>query len=212
LAYVYGKSENLDAQYFQDGMIFNLAKQLSNQIHLISTQFERRFSSIDFSAKLEPELILSTSEFLNENTIENCKAYQYLLGLKLSYKLNDNFLFNYYPKYSYFVFDNSLKTSTNRYFDFLTNYFSVNSYWFDSALKLMLNYKQVNFLKSHSDFNNFNFKAVYKTEKHRYFIELNNLFNSRSFITEDLNHTLLNVNTNRVFGRFINFGFEMRIN
>lgn len=212
LAYVYGESENLDAQYFQNDMIINQAEQLSNQIHLISTQFERRFPSINFSAKLEPELILSTSEFLNESTIENSKAYQYLLGLKLGYKLNDYFHFNYYPKYSYFVFDNSLKTSANRYFDFLTNYFSVNSYLFESALKLGLNYKQVNFLKTHSDFNNFNFKAVYKTEKHRYFIELNNLLNSRSFITEDLNHTLLNVNTNRVFGRFINFGFEVRIN
>lgn len=110
------------------------------------------------------------------------------------------------------MFDNSLKTSVNRYFDFLTNYFSVNSYLFESALKLGLSYKQVNFLKTHSDFNNFNFIAVYKTEKHRYFIELNNLLNSRSFITEDLNRALLNVNTNRVFGRFINFGFEVKIN
>lgn len=212
LMYLYGQSDNMDDQVFDHHLIINRGAQLSNRFHLISTQFEKKFLYQQLKIRLEPELIINSSEFTQNGSINNSKSYQYLAGLKVDYQVNNKLSLFYYPKYSHFIFKNSGEENPRRTFDFLTNNFTAETYLIDRNLKLQANFKQVNFLKDHSDFNNLDFKAIYKWKKFRVFAELNNLFNSKNFITQELDRTFLNRNNNTVFGRFINVGVEVKIN
>lgn len=212
LMYLYGQSDNMDDQVFDHNLIINRGAQLSNRFHLISTQFEKKFLHQQLKIRLEPELIINSSEFIQNESVNESKAYQYLAGLKVDYQVNNKLTLFYYPKYSHFIFKNTVEESPQRTFDFLTNNFTAETYLIDCKLKLQANFKQVNFLKDHSDFNNLDFKAIYKWKKFRVFTELNNLFNSKNFITQELDRTFLNRNNNTVFGRFINIGVEAKIN
>lgn len=82
----------------------------------------------------------------------------------------------------------------------------------NQKLKFTSSFGQVNFIKTNDNFNNFDMQIVYKSEKWRYFLNFNNIINSRNFITQDFNQNILNVNNNHVFGRFINVGLEFKIN
>src|SRR5699024_10995472 len=64
LTYLYGKSDNMNNRFFSNQMIINQADQLSNRFHLISTQLEKKFAHQKLKARLEPELIINSSEFI----------------------------------------------------------------------------------------------------------------------------------------------------
>ena len=82
----------------------------------------------------------------------------------------------------------------------------------EQKLKAEIGYKQVNFLQNGNSFNNLDVQLVYKTAKHKWFLNAGNLFNSKNFTTQDFNQSLLNIHQNRVFDRYVNVGFEMKIN
>ena len=117
----------------------------------------------------------------------------------------------YYPKYSYFIFDNSISQGRGK-FDFLTNKLELTTYFFDKKLLAEAGFQQVNFFQTPTSFNNLTLRLVYKTKKYRWYVEGDNLLGSKYFMTQDFNQSLLNVANNRVFGRYLNVGFEFKIN
>lgn len=211
IVFLKSQSNNLNNQYFENGFIYLDAKQLRSEITILSTTFEKIFKKIPLKITLEPELLGNSSEFISDNKIFETKVNRYLLGLKLDYKINENFTLFYYPKYSNFIFSQT-NTLGNRKFDFFANNLNLKFYFNESKWLLDLNYRQVNFIQNKSDFNNLNIHLVYKTEKYRYFMNCNNLFNSKNFQTQDFQKSILNQTNSNVFGRFINFGFEFKIN
>jgi len=211
-AYIRGFSKNLNNSFFNNDLIFIESNQLSSDFHLFSSTISRNFRNIGLAVEIEPEFIINSSEYLYGSTIEKTTAYRFLNGIKFNYTIGKRISLYYYPKYSYFIFKNSVIPTNKNTFDFLSNYFSLRFLSFEKKLNISVGYKQVHFLKSDSDFNNFDITVVYKTEKYRYFIALNNIFNSKNFITQDLDNNFLNINNNQVFSRYINFGFEFKIN
>lgn len=212
IAYLRGISKNVNNQSFDENIVFLNSDQLSNSYHLFSTTYKNKISTIPLSLVFEPEFIINSSEYLIANEVENATVYRFLSGLKFNYALNEQINISYYPKYSHFIFKNSTSQSQERTFNFLTNTMGVNFYFLEQKLMTQINYKQVNFFQTTSHFNSFNLAVTYRNDRCRYFVQLNNLLNSKSFITEELDQNLLNVNNNQVFGRFINFGFEFKIN
>jgi len=213
VAYIRGFSKNLNNSFFNNDLIFIESSQLSSDFHLFSSTFSKKFrKKIRLSIDIEPEFIINSSEYLYGSNIQKTTAYRFLNGIKFNYSIGKRIQLYYYPKYSYFIFKNSIIPENKSTFDFLSNYFSLRILSFEEKLNVSLGYKQVHFLKENSDFNNFDISIVYKTEKYRYFMALNNIFNSKNFITQDIDNNLLNINNNHVFGRYINFGFEFKIN
>jgi len=203
-------SKNVNNQRYNNGIILTESNQLSSNINMLSLELKQNFLD-NFYIKISGDNEISSSEFLYSGNIENAKSYSFSGGIKASYTPNKIIYFNLYPRYSHFIFSNSTN-NTNTTFDFITNHVSLKSFFLEEKLTIGTSYKQVNFLKSSkSDFNNFDIEAVYKTEKYRYFVMLNNIFNSKNFITQDLNNNFLNVSNNHVFARYINFGFEFKI-
>jgi len=212
IAYLRGISENLNTSFFNNNLIFVESNQLSSDFHMLSSKFSKNFRTIGLSVDINPEFIINSFEYLYGNTIEKTTAYRFLNGIDFNYTISKRIHLYYYPKYSHFIFKNSVNSDNKNTFDFLSNYFSLRFLSFEKRLNISVGYKQVNFLKDKSDFNNFDIEAVYKTEKYRYFVALNNIFNSKKFGTQDLDNSFLNVNNNHVFSRYINFGFEFKIN
>lgn len=211
IAYLNGISNNLNNQSFNNGLFFLESNQLKSSYHAFSTIYKHKFKKTPLQAVFEPEFLINTSEFITNNKIETTSSNRYLLGLKLNYSLNKSVSINYFPKYSYFVFSNS-QSNNNRVFNFLSNTINLKLFFIEQKLMLNLNYKQVNFFQTKTNFNNFDFNIVYKNAKTRYFIEVSNIFNSNNFTTQELNQNILNINNNSVFSRYVNFGFEFKIN
>ncbi|MDO4881243.1 MAG: carboxypeptidase-like regulatory domain-containing protein [Capnocytophaga sp.] len=211
VSYNKGVSNNLNTQTFNNNFIFTNANQRTSNYHLFSTQYKGRIKRLLLSYTAEPEFIFNTSEYLYNNKIETTTAYRFLYGLKLTQKPHKQVSIFYYPKYNYFVFRNSINNN-NRIFDFLRNKISVTAYFFNKQLLTEVGFQQVNFLQTGASFNNFDARIVYKTKKYRWFLEMENLLNSKYFTTEDFNKSLLNVNRNSVFERYFNIGFEFKIN
>jgi hypothetical protein len=88
----------------------------------------------------------------------------------------------------------------------------LTTYFFDKKLLAEAGFQQVNFFQTPTSFNNLTLRLVYKTKKYRWYIEGDNLLGSKYFMTQDFNQSLLNVANNRVFGRYLNVGFEFKIN
>lgn len=212
VVYAWSISRNLNNQYFNNDFIFNEANQLKSNLHLFTTIYEGRIRSLNLKYILEPEFIINTAEYLYHNNLEHTTSYRYLAGLKLFYTpKNKRFKVYYYPKYSHFVFENTTKSGKNN-FNFLSNKLTLNTYFLEQKLSTELGYRQVNFFQNKDNFNNLDFKLAYKNDKYKWFLEIENLLNSKNFIIEDYNQSLLNVSQNAVFRRFINLGFEMKIN
>ena len=211
IGYNKGVSNNLNTQTFNNNFIFTNANQLTSNYHLFSTQYKGHIKKLLLSYTAEPEFIINTSEYIFNNNIETTTAYRFFYGLKLTQKPHKQVSIYYYPKYNYFIFRNSI-TNNSKIFDFLRNKISVTAYFLDKKLLTEIGYQQVNFLQSGTSFNNFDARVVYKTKKYRCFLEIENLLNSKYFITQDFNKSLLNVNKNSVFERYFNIGFEFKIN
>ena len=211
IAYLQGESNNLNNQFFDNGFVLILANQLQSKYHAFSTTFKQRFKKIPLTIIYEPEFLNNRSEFMINDNIESTQTNRYLLGVKSTYKVSDNFSIFYFPKYSHFVFNNSLISSQSD-FNFLSNSVNLSFFFLNQKLKFTSSFRQVNFIKTNDNFNNFDMQIVYKSEKWRYFLNFNNIINSRNFITQDFNQNILNVNNNHVFGRFINVGLEFKIN
>lgn len=211
IAYLQGESNNLNNQFFESGFVNIQANQLQSNFYAFSTTIKQRFKNLPLTLVYEPEFLSNHSEFFINDNIEKTESNRYFLGIKANYKISDNFSIFYFPKYSHFIFTNSL-IDGQRDFNFLSNNLSLTVYFLDQKLMFMSSFRQVNFIKNEGNFNNFDFQLVYKTHKWRYFLNLNNIFNSKNFITQDFNQNILNVNNNNVFGRFINIGIEFKIN
>lgn len=211
IAFLRGISNNLNNQKIENNLIFINSNQLRSDYYALSTIYTKKFRKIPLQIILEPEFLINSSEFIIDDEIESTESIRYLTGLKINYKPNKRFSINYFPKYSHFIFKNSISTS-KKDFNFLQNTINIKSFFFESKMALEVNYKQVDFFQSKSSFNNLDMVFVYKTNKFRCFMNLNNLFNSNVFLTQDFSQNILNVNNNTVFERFVNFGFEFKIN
>lgn len=211
IAYLRGISNNLNSQIFSNNLIFINSNQLRSDYYALSTIYTKKFKKIPLQIILEPEFLINSSEFIKNDKIESTESTRYLTGLKINYKLNKKFSINYFPKYSHFIFKNSISNLKNE-FNFLHNNLNIKSFFIENKMAVELNYKQVNFFQNKSDFNNLDLMLVYKTNKFRYFVNFNNIFNSNIFLTQDFSQNILNVNNNVVFERFVNFGFEFKIN
>jgi len=210
ISYNGATSKNVNNQRYDNGIILTESNQLSSNLNILYLELKRNFSN-NFYIKVSENNEISSSEFLYSGTIKKAKSHSFSGGIEASYTPNKIIYFSLYPRYSHFIFSNSTN-NTNTTFDFITNYVSLKSFFLEEKLIIGTSYKQVNFLKSSkSDFNNFDIEAVYKTEKYRYFVMLSNIFNSKNFITQDLDNNFLNVSNNQVFARYINFGIEFKI-
>ena len=211
IALLNGISRNLNNQSFKNEIVFLNAEQLKSTYFLASTTYKLKLQSIPLILTFEPEFMLNTSEFIINENIQHTKASRFLGGVKLNFQVLDNISIYYYPKYSHFIFENSISNhSTN--FSFLSNYININVDFLESKFLAQIDYKRVDFIRNKSSFNNFTASLTYKTDQFRYFLSLHNVLNTKDFITQDLDMTLLNINNNHVFGRYINFGFEFKIN
>jgi len=209
IRYSGAKSNNVNNQSYSNGLILTESNQLSSNLNTLYIELKRNFSN-NFSVGIIENNEVSSSKFLYSGSLEKATSYAFRSGISVNYNPNEIINFVFYPRYSYFIFTNSITNKTNT-FDFITNNIVLNSYFLEEKLKVGVGYKQVNFLKSKSDFNNFDIEAVYKTDRYRYFLMLSNIFNSKNFITQDLDNNFLNVSNNQVFARYINFGFEFKI-
>ena len=81
----------------------------------------------------------------------------------------------------------------------------------DNALKTNITYRQVNFFQTKGNFKSLDIEFVYKTSKYRFNVGINNILNSRSFIIQDMDKSILNINNNYVFGRYINVGADIKL-
>jgi len=210
IGYSGATSNNVNNQSYSNGLILTESDQLSSNLNTLYIELKRRFSN-NFSIGIIENNEISSSKFLYNGNPEKATSYALKGGVEMNYNPNEIINFTFYPRYSYFIFTNST-TNKSSTFDFITNNIVLDSYFLEEKLKVGVSYKQVNFLKSKSDFNNFDITVVYKTEKYRYFITLNNIFDSKNFITQDLDNNFLSINNNQVFSRYINFGFELKIN
>ena len=211
VAYLRGISNNVNNQSFDNRFIFTDAHQLSSHYDLFSFQYEGKISDWKLYYKAEPEFLFYSSEYLYRGEVAHTTAYQYFLGLKFTYTPHEQVKLYYYPKYSYFIFDNSISQGQGK-FDFLTNKLELTTYFFDKKLLAEAGFQQVNFFQTPTSFNNLTLRLVYKTKKYRWYVEGDNLLGSKYFMTQDFNQSLLNVANNRVFGRYLNVGFEFKIN
>ena len=211
VAYLRGISNNVNSQSFNDYFIFTNANQLSSHYDLFSFQYEGKISDWKLSYRAEPEFLFNSSEYLYRGEVAHTTAYRLFAGLKFTYTPHEQVRLYYYPKYSYFIFDNSISQGQGK-FDFLTNKLELTTYFFDKKLLAEAGFQQVNFFQTPTSFNNLTLRLVYKTKKYRWYVEGDNLLGSKYFMTQDFNQSLLNVANNRVFGRYLNVGFEFKIN
>lgn len=212
LAVLRSFSYNVNNQYLENNFIIQNSNQLKSNLFLFSSTFTTKLKNIPLSIVVEPEYMQNQSEFISNNNIENSKGKRLFGGLKLNYNVNKTYYFGYFFKYTHFIFENSLVPDVKNDFNFVTNNFNVETFFFEEKLKTQVNFKTVSFLKNKDNFNNFDFKIDYKNNKYKFFIQCNNIFNSKRFITKDISQNIVNTNVNQVFGRFINLGFEFKIN
>lgn len=209
--YVRGVSNNVNAQSFNEHFILTQADQLSSHYDLFSFQYEGKVKEWKLSYKVEPEFLFNSSDYLYATDVAQTTAYRLFAGLKLTYTPHEQVQLYYYPKYSYFIFANSISQEQKK-FDFLTHRFVLTTYFFAKKLMAEAGFQQVNFFQTPTSFNNLSFRLVYKTPKYRWYVEGDNLLGSKYFMTQDFNQSLLNVANNRVFGRYLMVGFEFKIN
>ncbi len=211
VAYLKGISNNLNTQSFHDFFILTQAQQLSSRYQLFSFQYERKITDWKLSYKAEPEFLFNSSDYLFRNKLAQTTAYRFFVGLKLTYTPIEQLQLYYYPKYSYFIFENSISDSLNK-FNFHTHRLLLSCYLMDKKLLAEIGFQQVHFLQTSTGFNNLSLRCVYKTKKYRCFLQGDNLLGSKYFMTQDFNQSLLNISNNHVFGRYICIGFEFKIN
>lgn len=212
IAYLKGISDNLNNQTFNQSLIFVNADQLRTNLDVLSVSYKGKIKGIPLKYTIVPELLMNASEVYFNSEIKKTTAQRYMADVILNYNINNKFAIEYQSKYSHFMFKNNIQHSNETKFDFWSNKIQFNLYLLDDKFKSSIGYRQVNFMQNNTNFNNLDFNLVYKTEKMRYFLQVNNIFNSKYFITQDLNHALLDISVNSVFARYINLGLEFRIN
>ena len=146
VAYLRGISNNVNSQSFNDYFIFTNANQLSSHYDLFSFQYEGKISDWKLSYKAEPEFLFNSSEYLYRGEVAHTTAYRLFAGLKFTYTPHEQVKLYYYPKYSYFIFDNSISQGRGK-FDFLTNKLELTTYFFDKKLLAEAGFQQVNSFK-----------------------------------------------------------------
>lgn len=211
VAYLYGKSNFLNHQTVQDGIIFNHANQLMSDTHSFNPSYNKVFSRWNLASSFAPSFFRYSSEYLADGEINKISSNRYSLHFSVDYEFNDWLEVSYSVSYKHILFKN-INENYSKKFNFISNQLSLTSYLFDEKLKIETGFRQVDFLQNRDSFKNLTIKTVYKAEKTRFFLELSNLFDNKNFITQELENSILNLNNNRVFGRFINFGVEMKIN
>lgn len=211
IAYVHGISNNLNNQHYANNFIYTDAEQLGSKYHLFSSTFKGRFKKLRISYEIAPEFIINSSEQIVNHLTDISTAYRLLMGAKLYYTSSSKKIsVSYFPKYSYFIFENSIKgNKISNVFDFLSNKINLDLLFIDKKLKVNLGYKQVNFMKTKNSFINVDLNLVYKAKKYRFELDVNNILNQKGFLMQDLNNSIRNISNNVVFGRFVNLGVEM---
>lgn len=208
-AILHGKARNLDNQSFLNDIILQQANQLDNSYTAFSTTFVKNFKKLPFKITFEPEILNNKSNFIFENIIRENFSERYLLGLKIDSKLKGNFDFNYFSKYSHFIFKNDLSDFKNN-LEFISNSITLKSNFFNKSLIVMSTYRNVYFFSNKDNFSNLDFSVSKRTNKINFSLMLSNLFNANQFITKDFNQVIFTENENAVFSRFINFGIEYK--
>lgn len=212
--YTTGISSNLNNQHYNSGILYISPYQLDSKYHMVSINKKGRINKVRISYEIEPEAIINTSEQIINGEKEKATTYRLLMGAKLGYITpNKKIRINYYPKYSSFVFENKIKGQKSyTTFDFLSNNIGVDLFFMDDALKTNVVYRQVNFFQTKGDFKSLDIELVYKTSKYRFNFGVNNILNNKTFTIQDMDKSILNINNNSVFGRYISIGAEIKLN
>lgn len=205
-----GISENLNNQNV-NGIVFDESNQLKNNYYLFSSIITKKVANLPLRFTLEPEYLINRSQFIQNNIIFKSSVYNLLVGLKINFNLNKKIILNSYSKYTNFILYNNRDNNTNT-FNFITNIFKMNYKAFNENFLFDFEYKQVNFLQKNYSFNNLNFSISYPYKKAKYYFNVHNLLNSKNFFTKEFEQSLLLENSNSVFGRYINFGLEFKVN
>ena len=208
-AVLYGKAKNVDNQVFLNDIIFQKANQLNNSYTAFSTTFIKNFKSLPLQITLEPEILNNQTDFIFNNQIRKNLSERYLLGLKIDSKFKGNFDFNYFLKYSNFIFKNDLTAFQNN-LEFISNSINLKSNFIEKSLIVMSTFRNVYFFSNKDIFLNLDFLIIKKTKKLNYSLIISNIFDANQFITKDFNQVIFTTNENIVFSRFINLGIEYK--
>lgn len=208
-AILYGKAQNLDNQTFSNDIIIQNANQLSNSYTAFSTTLTKNFKKFPFKIILEPEILNNQSDFIFNNQTRKNFSERYLLGLKIDSKLKGNYDFNYFSKYSKFIFKNDINDFQNN-LEFISNSITLKTNFIDKSLILIGTFRNVYFFNNKDNFSNLDFSISKKTKNLNFYFVLSNIFNTNNFTTKDFNQVIFTSNENVVFSRFINFGVEFK--
>lgn len=209
-AILYGKAQNLDNQIFTNDVIIQSANQLNTIYTAFSTTLIKNFKKFPIKITVEPEILNNQSNFIFNNKIQKNFSERYLLGLKIDSKIKGNYDFNYFSKYSKFVFKNDINDFKNN-LEFLSNSLTAKTNFLNKSLIFISTFRNVYFFSSKDNFSNLDISVSKKTKNLNFYVVLSNLLNTNKFITKDFNQVIFTANENVVFERYINFGIEYKI-
>ncbi|MBQ0117368.1 MAG: carboxypeptidase regulatory-like domain-containing protein [Flavobacterium sp.] len=212
IAYLRGISNNVNAPNFTGGFVVVTSNQLSGNYHLFSTKYVRKLKGIPLTLEVLPESLINSSEYISQEGVQSVTSYRFQGGIKLTYKPSSQITIHSHSKYTHILFKDSGLPDFQRSFGFLSNTLRTSLFFLDEKIKSQLDFRQVNFVQNATTFNMLHWQTTYKTNNYRCFLQFNNIFNSERFITEDMNFNIVNVQDHQVFGRFVNLGFEFKIN
>jgi hypothetical protein len=214
LGVLYGQIRNADQFLAPDnGLFFAIQNQLKSEYLLLSFPIETRLQSKPLVFTLEPEYVANRIENkLPDGTSYFTQTQRYLLGFKVNSRFEQapvNFFI--YPKLSSFIFQNDLFASTTRQ----------NMWSLDMSLRISMLNKKLNFspkLRSvlfsgdniAATFTNVGFRIEAPTGKWYWFLAAENLLNDTVFIRRFIFPQYFNNEQNRVFGRYIQLGIEIK--
>ncbi len=179
---------------------------LKSKYYLLSNVIKKSYSKQKLQIILEPELVYYNNKNIFQGNIYDTESYIYLLGLKIksnkkSHKLN----YFVYSKFTFFDFD---KDKDQRMF---SNKISLTYELVHKEIFFKSTYRNVMFDGlSQGNFNNLSTQIDFFYKKMNFFVEFSNIFNQRDFFTQFQSPLYLSSNTEKVFGRYIKLGAEIR--
>lgn len=209
-AILYGNSKNTDNQTYNSNILTQNANQLNSSYVAFSNTITKKFKKFPLKIILEPEILNNKSSFIYNNEIKENISKRYLLGLKIDSKFKRNFDFNYFSKYSKFVFQNNIN-DFNKRLEFLSNSINIKTNFLNKSLILMSSFRNVYFIENKNNFSFMDISITKKVKNLKYYLILSNILNANKFITNDFNQVIFTTNENTVFSRYINFGIEYKM-
>ncbi len=165
------------------------------------------------SIEIEPEFLSNKSQNIIGNISYFSKTDRYFLGLKMkNYKKSKRLNYYFYPKYSNFIFLNTL-TNFKSSQEILSFTFNTNIEIIKKSLFLDVNARNLSFFGNQKgSFTNINFHLNGTIGKLNWNIDFENVLNDRVFIRQTITPIFFISENNSVFGRFIKFSINYKFN